>query len=80
MIGKQQEIRGEALRAPCLSEDEWLQFASEELSRYLNDPEALERHSLVRTCGIHGDSFDADTSPAIDMLLGMYRKPSHVSS
>lgn len=71
MVGKQQKIRGEALQAPCLSEAEWLQFASEELSRYLNDPEALGQHSLVKTCKIDGHPSETDVRPAIAMLLGM---------
>lgn len=71
MTDKHRVIQGEVLRAPTLSDAEWTQFASEELSRYLDNSKGLERNSFVSVCPIDSHLLDDDLPPDIDMLLGM---------
>lgn len=71
MTDKHRAIQVEVLRAPTLSDAEWTQFASEELSRYLDESKDLERKSFVSVCPIDSHLLDDDLPPNIGMLLGM---------
>lgn len=71
MADKDRTIQGEVLRAPTLSDAEWTQFASEELSRYLDNSKGSDQKSLVNVCSIDSHRLDDDLPPDIGMLLGM---------
>jgi hypothetical protein len=71
MADKHLAIKGGAPRAPTLSDAEWTQFASEELSRYLYNSKASQRNPLVNVRPIDSHLLDDDLPPDIGMLLGM---------
>jgi hypothetical protein len=68
------KLRAMAEKVPgttILSDVEWAQFASEELSRYLRSAETSERQSLVNVRPTDSHLADDDLPPDIGMLLGM---------
>ena len=73
MTDKDKELKGDVLRAPTLSDADWANFASQELSRYLADPSAIERQSLINVQVAEGHLFDDDLPPDVGFLLGMQR-------
>lgn len=71
MLDKDRERKGMALRAPTLSDADWSQFASDELARYLTDPDAADRAALINAQAIDDHPLEDNVPPDVGMLLGM---------
>lgn len=71
MFDKDQGPKEMALRAPTLSDADWSRFASDELARYLTDPDAADRASLINAQAIDDQPIEGNVPPDVGMLLGM---------